>query len=64
MAIADTCSASKNGQNAAIYYRKSIEVLEQESDSTSLGSAIFDAGDEYLKLGKPDSALLFADGPN
>lgn len=59
--IADTYSASENSQNAAIYYRKGIEILEQESDSTALGTAIFNAGDEYLKLGKLDSALLFVE---
>ncbi|WP_208110537.1 adenylate/guanylate cyclase domain-containing protein [Algoriphagus boseongensis] len=59
--IADTYSASENSQNASIYYRKSIEILEQESDSISLGSAIFNAGDEYLKMGKLDSALSFVE---
>jgi class 3 adenylate cyclase len=61
VAIADTYSANENSQNAIIYYRKSIEILENGNDSIGLGSAIFNAGDEYLNMGKLDSALLFTE---
>lgn len=59
LAIADTYSQSENSQNAAIYYGRSIEILRNGKDSLALASAIFNAGDEYLNLGKLDSALLF-----
>jgi len=61
VAIADTYSANENSQNAIIYYRKSIAILENGNDSIGLGSAIFNAGDEYLNMGKLDSALLFTE---
>lgn len=59
LAIADTYSQSENSQNAAIYYGRSIEILRNGNDSLALASGIFNAGDEYLNLGKLDSALLF-----
>jgi len=61
VAIADTYSISQNSQNAIIYYRKSIAILENGTDSVALGSAIFNAGDEYLNMGKLDSALLYTE---
>ncbi|WP_111669778.1 adenylate/guanylate cyclase domain-containing protein [Algoriphagus litoralis] len=59
LAIADTYSQSQNSQNAAIYYGRSIEILRNGKDSLALASGIFNAGDEYLNLGKLDSALLY-----
>ncbi|RPA69134.1 adenylate/guanylate cyclase domain-containing protein [Cyclobacteriaceae bacterium YHN15] len=61
LAIADTYSKSENSQNAAIYYGRSIEILRNGNDSLALASGIFNAGDEYLNLGKLDSALLFTE---
>ncbi|WP_418884484.1 adenylate/guanylate cyclase domain-containing protein [Cognataquiflexum rubidum] len=61
LAIADTYSQSENSQNAAIYYGRSIEILRNGNDSLALASSIFNAGDEYLNLGKLDSALLFTE---
>ncbi len=61
LAIADTYSQSENSQNAAIYYGRSIEILRNGKDSLALASGIFNAGDEYLNLGKLDSALLFTE---
>ncbi|REG94470.1 class 3 adenylate cyclase [Algoriphagus antarcticus] len=59
IAIANTYSQSQNSQNAAIYYGRSIEILRNGNDSLGLASAIFNAGDEYLSMGKLDSALLY-----
>jgi adenylate cyclase len=61
LAIADTYSQNENSQNAAIYYGRSIEILRNGKDSLALASGIFNAGDEYLNLGKLDSALLFTE---
>lgn len=61
LAIADTYSQSENSQNAAIYYGRSIEILRNGKDSLALASSIFNAGDEYLNLGKLDSALLYTE---
>ncbi len=61
LAIADTYSKSENSQNAAIYYGRSIEILRNGNDSLALASGIFNAGDEYLNLGKLDSALLYTE---
>lgn len=57
--IADTYSQSENSQNAVIYYGKSIEILRNGKDSLGLAMAIFNAGDEYLNMGKLDSALIY-----
>lgn len=57
--IANAYSANGNNQNARVYFGKGIEILRNGKDSLGLGSAIFNAGDEYLTLGKLDSALLF-----
>lgn len=59
IAIANAYSQSENSQNAAVYYGRSIEILRNGNDSLGLASAIFNAGDEYLTMGKLDSALLY-----
>jgi adenylate cyclase len=59
ISIANAYSQSENSQNAAVYYGRSIEILRNGNDSLGLASAIFNAGDEYLTMGKLDSALLY-----
>ncbi len=59
ISIANAYSQSENSQNAAFYYGKSIAILRNGNDSLGLASAIFNAGDEYLTMGKLDSALLY-----
>ena len=59
IAIANTYSQSENNQNAAVYYGRSIEILRNGNDSLALASSIFNAGDEYIKLAKLDSALIY-----
>ncbi|WP_296703869.1 adenylate/guanylate cyclase domain-containing protein, partial [Algoriphagus sp.] len=59
IAIANAYSQSENSQNAATYYGRGIEILRNGNDSLGLASAIFNAGDEYLTLGKLDSSLLY-----
>lgn len=58
-AIADVYSISNNHNNASLYYKKAIETLRKSNDSVALGSAILNAGDEFLNTRIYDSALLF-----
>ncbi|HLO37444.1 MAG TPA: adenylate/guanylate cyclase domain-containing protein, partial [Lacibacter sp.] len=58
-AIADIYSISNNHKNAMLYYRKAIAVLHQSKDSVVYGSAIYNAGDEFLNRHMFDSALLY-----
>lgn len=58
-AIADIYSISNNHTNARIYYTKAIATLRLSKDSVAIGSAISNAGDEFLNHGIYDSALLF-----
>jgi two-component system, NtrC family, sensor kinase len=58
-AIADIYSVGKNHANATNYYNKAISILRGSDDSTSLASALLNAGDEFLKTKIYDSALLY-----
>lgn len=58
-AIADVYSISDNHTNAMIYYRKAISTLRLTNDSLPLGSAISNAGDEFLNKKFYDSALVY-----
>jgi adenylate cyclase len=58
-AIADIYSISNNHKNAMLYYRKAIVALQQSKDSVVYGSAIYNAGDEFLNRNMFDSALLY-----
>jgi tetratricopeptide (TPR) repeat protein len=57
-AIGDTYSGN-NHQNAMEYYYKGIALLRQAKASTSLASALSNTGDEFFKVKKYDSALLY-----
>lgn len=58
-AIADIYSVGNNHHNAIHYYNRAIITLRQSNDSISLASALINAGDEFRKTGKYDSALLY-----
>lgn len=58
-AVADIYSISNNHKNAMLYYRKAIAVLEQAKDSIVYGTAIYNAGDEFLNRHMYDSALVY-----
>ncbi len=58
-AIADVYSISENTANAMLYYNQSIATLRKSRDSVSLGSAISNAGDEFLNHKNYDSALVY-----
>jgi len=60
--VADVYSLMDNNRNALLYYNKAIEILSHagnSSDSVYLASALSNAGDEYYKQAKQDSALLY-----
>lgn len=48
MAIADLYSISDNHTNSMLYYDKAIAILKQSDNQVLLGSAILNAGDEFL----------------
>jgi signal transduction histidine kinase len=58
-AIADTYSNGDNHTNASNYYNKAIIILRQSNNGKSLASALLNAGDEFLRTKKYDSALLY-----
>lgn len=60
IAIADIYSTANSHNTATIYYAKAIQILHASGDSISLASALLNAGDEYLKVKKYDTALLYA----
>ncbi len=57
--IAGVYSVMGNSNNTIRYYLEAITILEEEQDSANYASALFNLGDEYVNLAKPDSALLF-----
>ena len=60
--VADVYSLMGHNQNARNYYNKAIGILrdaDTSRDSTYLGSALSNTGDEYYKQGKLDSALVY-----
>jgi two-component system NtrC family sensor kinase len=58
-AIAAVYSVSGNHRNAVYYYKKAIAIHRQSDDAISLASAILNAGEEFRKNKKYDSALLY-----
>ena len=58
-AIAGIYSSARNHRNAMIYFNKAISTLRRSDDSVALGSAILNAGDEFLTAEIYDSALLY-----
>jgi signal transduction histidine kinase len=58
-AIAGIYSSASNHRNAMIYFNKAISTLRRSDDSVALGSAILNAGDEFLTAEIYDSALLY-----
>ncbi len=60
IAIADIYSNAGNHNTSTQYYAKAIRLLQKSNDSISLASALLNAGDEYLKAKKYDTALLYA----
>ena len=64
--IADVYSIMGNHNNAVNYYQKAITTLKNDKDSlrddmhaVNIASALYNLGDEYVKVEKWDSALLY-----
>ena len=55
--IADAYSNMKNSKYAELYYKKSIQILRNTSDSISLALTLLNAGDEYSRSSKFNLAL-------
>ncbi len=59
VAIADVYSILGDHINATNYYQNSITVLKAVKDSVNLASALYNLGDEYIKINKLDSAWKY-----
>lgn len=59
MSVADVYSVMGNSINAEMYYNKAIKLLRKSDDSVMLASALLNAGDEYSKNKKYDTALKY-----
>ncbi len=57
--IADAYSVMGNSNNARSYYNKAISISRQTNDSIFLAAILLNAGDEYFKNQKYDSATLY-----
>ncbi len=58
--IGNVYSLNGNTENADIYYNRGIEILRESGNSKkALGGALFNAGDEYLRIGNLKRALEF-----
>ncbi len=59
MSIADVYSIMGNSGNAELYYDKSIQILRNSNDSTTLANALLNAGDEFFRTAKYADALRY-----
>ncbi|WP_010228559.1 tetratricopeptide repeat protein [Gillisia marina] len=57
--IANIYSLIGNTANADLYYNKGIAEFRNGKDSAQLGGALFNAGDEYLRVGNLEKAEKF-----
>ncbi len=58
ISIADAYSSINNYQVSISYYENAIRILREENDSLNLAKALYNAGDEYYKSGRLDTAIL------
>ena len=58
ISIADAYSSINNYQVSTSYYERAIKILRQENDSLNLAIALYNAGDEYYKSDRLDTAIL------
>jgi adenylate cyclase len=59
ISIATVYSVMGNHKNAVRYHKNAIEILRIEKDSLNVASALLNAGDEYINMGKLHSALVY-----
>jgi class 3 adenylate cyclase len=58
ISIADAYSSINNYQVSTSYYERAIKILREENDSLNLAIALYNAGDEYNKSDRLDTAIL------
>ncbi|MCH4822081.1 tetratricopeptide repeat protein [Gramella lutea] len=56
LTIADVYSLTNNYERSVGYYEEAIEYFKKANDSLALGSALFNAGDGYLKANQLEKA--------
>lgn len=59
ISIATVYSVMGNHKNAVHYNKNAIEILRIEKDSLNVASALLNAGDESINMGKLHSALVY-----
>lgn len=59
LAIADTYSIMEDYDSSFKYYRESVKILEKINSKESLAAALYNFGDEFLKIREVDSALYY-----
>lgn len=59
ISIATVYSVMGNHKNAVHYNKSAIEILRMEKDSLNVASALLNAGDESINMGKMHSALVY-----
>ena len=61
MAIADAYSLMEDRENAALYYKNSLDLLRKTIGKPELGITLFNLGDELIKAGRFDEAIGYLD---
>jgi len=59
IAIADVYAIMGNHATAVRYHQEAIAMMREEKDSINLGSALLNAGDEYINYDRLDTALAY-----
>lgn len=52
ISIGNVYSSNKNTSNADAYYKKGLEIFRRGNDSLRLGKALYNSGDEFLRVGE------------
>ncbi|WP_373056500.1 adenylate/guanylate cyclase domain-containing protein [Zunongwangia sp. H14] len=56
IAIGNVYSLNENASNAGFYYKKGLEIFRKGKDSLLLGKALYNAGDEFLRINELETA--------
>ncbi|MDT0643454.1 adenylate/guanylate cyclase domain-containing protein [Zunongwangia sp. F363] len=56
IAIGNVYSLNENASNAGYYYKKGLEIFRKGKDSLLLGKALYNAGDEFLRINELETA--------
>lgn len=61
ISIGNVYSTNQNSSNADVYYKKGLEILRKANDSLRLGKALYNSGDELLRLGELSRAKNYTE---